>query len=86
MFFERRPGVIMRVGRNLKCGWGGGVGLSKDGGAINFNGGGAINFNTIELKSILSKPPTITGGATGTFTSADGKTVTVTSGIITSIV
>lgn len=48
---------------------------------------------TIESPSVImnagvyfSIVPTINGGATGTFTTADLKTVTVTSGIITSIV
>ena len=49
--------------------------LNIDNGKIISDGNGNLTVNSIKASN----------GATGTFTSADGKTITVTSGIITSI-
>lgn len=67
------------------------VGTPDNNFVLETDGAGNLVFNTGNhdgvLTPVLSVGPTgVSGGVSGTFTSADSKTITVTSGIITSIV
>lgn len=59
-------------------------GLAVGGTVTKFGGGGAMEFNT-DITQTAGKVLKAGNGATGSFTSADGKTIVVNDGIITSI-
>lgn len=81
-------GIVIQAGQNTDAGTGGSIDIKvRQTGVIKLNdGSGTITAGQIWVATDSSGAGAWTEGATGSFTSQDGKTITVTKGLITSIV
>ena len=78
--------VSINAGSSGNAMGGGSIVLSTfQDGKITLNGDGGEYLNSVEPGNQIAKVSQLPTGATGSFTSADGKTITVTNGIITGI-
>jgi hypothetical protein len=78
--------VSINAGSSGNAMGGGSIVLStSQAGKITLNGDGGEYLNSVEPGNQIAKVSQLPSGATGSFTSADGKTITVTNGIITGI-
>jgi hypothetical protein len=78
--------VSINAGSSGNAMGGGSIVLStSQAGKITLNGDGGEYLNSVEPGNQIATVSQLPTGATGSFTSADGKTITVTNGIITGI-
>jgi hypothetical protein len=78
--------VSINAGSSGNAMGGGSIVLSTfQDGKITLNGDGGEYLNSVEPGNQIATVSQLPSGATGSFTSADGKTITVTNGIITGI-